>query len=76
MNLIRVGVDLAKNVFQVHGVDRGERAVWRRRLRREDWMKVLSQRVGSIEPTSSAWEAAYEDSFQTRRNAADSKNYK
>jgi len=45
MNLIRVGVDLAKNVFQVHGVDRGERAVWRRRLRREDWMKVLSERV-------------------------------
>ena len=24
MKLIRVGVDLAKNVFQVHGVDRSE----------------------------------------------------
>ncbi len=24
--LIRIGVDLAKNVFQVHGVDRRERA--------------------------------------------------
>ena len=26
MKLIRVGVDLAKNVFQVHGVDRNEKA--------------------------------------------------
>jgi len=45
MKLIRVGVDLAKNVFQVHGVDRAERTVWRRRLRREDWIKVLRERV-------------------------------
>lgn len=45
MNLIRVGVDLAKQVFQVHGVDRGERTAWRRRLRREDWIKVLSERT-------------------------------
>ena len=27
MKLIRVGVDLAKNVFQVHGVDRTEKSV-------------------------------------------------
>ncbi len=41
MKLIRVGVDLAKNVFQVHGVDRNEKAVWRRKLARESWIKVL-----------------------------------
>ena len=41
MKLIRVGVDLAKNVFQLHGVDRSERMVWRRRLRRENWIEVL-----------------------------------
>ena len=41
MKLIRVGVDLAKNVFQVHGVDRNEKAVWRRKLARETWIKVL-----------------------------------
>jgi hypothetical protein len=29
MKLSRVGVDLAKNVFQVHGVDRNEKAMWR-----------------------------------------------
>jgi len=41
MQLIRVGVDLAKSVFQVHGVDRSEKAVWRRRLSRDNWLKVL-----------------------------------
>ena len=41
MKLIRVGVDLAKSVFQVHGVDRSEKAVWRRKLSREEWLKVL-----------------------------------
>ncbi len=45
MKLIRVGVDLAKNVFQVHGVDRHEKAVWRRRLSRESWLKVLLETV-------------------------------
>ena len=41
MKLIRVGVDLAKSVFQVHGVDRNEKAVWRRRLNRDNWFKAL-----------------------------------
>lgn len=34
MKLIRVGVDLAKSVFQVHGVDRSEKAVHRVSLRK------------------------------------------
>jgi transposase len=29
MKLIRVGGDLAKNVFQLHGVDHSEKTVWR-----------------------------------------------
>ncbi len=45
MKIIRVGVDLAKNVFQMHGVDRGEKAVWRRKLGREEWMKVLLDKI-------------------------------
>lgn len=45
MKLSRVGVDLAKNVFQVHGVDRKEKAIWRRRLTRENWLKVLLETV-------------------------------
>src|SRR5258708_7589234 len=47
MKLIRVGVDLANNVFQVHGVDRKEKPLWRRRLTRENWLKVL---VETVEP--------------------------
>ena len=45
MKLIRVGVDLAKNVFQVHGVDRSEKAVWRRKLVRADWIKALLAQI-------------------------------
>ena len=45
MKIMRVGVDLAKNVFQVHGVDRTEKPVWRRRLSREKWLKVLLEKV-------------------------------
>jgi transposase len=41
MKLSRVGVDLAKNVFQLHGVDRHGRAVWRRRLTRKQWLSAL-----------------------------------
>jgi len=45
MKLSYVGVDLAKNVFQLHGVDRFGKAVWRRRLRRHQWMRVLLETV-------------------------------
>jgi transposase len=45
MKLIRVGVDLAKNVFQLHGVDRSEKTVWRRKLVRADWIKALLDRI-------------------------------
>lgn len=47
MKLSYVGVDLAKNVFQLHGVDRHGQAVWRRRLRRGQWLKVLLETVES-----------------------------
>jgi len=45
MKLIRIGVDLAKNVFQVHGVDRNEKPVWRRKLPRETWIKIALENV-------------------------------
>ena len=34
MQITTVGLDLAKNLFQVHGVDAEERVVVRRQLRR------------------------------------------
>ena len=45
MKIMRVGVDLAKNVFHVHGVDRSEQPVWRRRLTRGRWLKTLLEKV-------------------------------
>jgi len=45
MKIIRVGVDLAKNVFQMHGVDRDENPVWRRKLTRAEWLKVLLDKI-------------------------------
>ncbi len=41
MKLSRVGVDLAKNVYQLHGVDRHGKTVWKRRLRRCQWLQAL-----------------------------------
>ncbi len=41
MKLSRVGVDLAKNVYQLHGVDRFGKAILKRRLKRHQWLKVL-----------------------------------
>ena len=35
MNVTTIGIDLAKNVFQVHGIDAREKVVLRRQLRRE-----------------------------------------
>ncbi len=41
MKLSRVGIDLAKNVYQLHGVDRFGNTILKRRLKRHQWLKVL-----------------------------------
>ena len=43
MKLLRVGVDLAKNVIELHEVDPKEKPVWRYRLPRKKWRKVLCE---------------------------------
>ena len=45
MQIKRIGVDLAKNVFQIHGVDSKGQAIWRRRVNRENWIKVLMHKA-------------------------------
>ncbi len=45
MKLSRIGIDLAKNVFQLHGVDRHGKTVWKRRLPRSKWLKALSDQA-------------------------------
>ena len=53
MKLSRVGVDLAKNVFQLHGVDRSGKTVWKGRLRRGQWLQTLLDKVEQV--ARSAW---------------------
>lgn len=43
MNITRIGLDLAKQVFQVHGVDRQGKAILRRRLRREQMLAFFDK---------------------------------
>ncbi len=45
MKLMRIGVDLAKNVFQIHGVDSHEKPVWRQRLTRERWLQTMFEKI-------------------------------
>ncbi len=45
MKLKRIGIDLAKNVFQIHGVDRHEKPVWRQRLPRERWLQTVLEKI-------------------------------
>ena len=47
MKITRVGVDLAKNVFQVHGVNEHGKCVWKRRLKRAAWLRVFTETVES-----------------------------
>jgi len=42
MAIIRIGVDLAKNVFAVHGVDEAGRVALTRTVRREQLLEVLA----------------------------------
>ena len=45
MKINRVGVDLAKNIFQLHGADHKGKTVWKRRLPRGKWLAVLCDTV-------------------------------
>lgn len=53
MKLKRVGIDLAKHVFQVHGVDEGEQVVVRKRLTRGQLLRFFAQ----VAPTLVGMEA-------------------
>jgi transposase len=43
MNIETLGVDMAKNVFQLHGVDRNGRVVLKRRVMRDQLLQVMAQ---------------------------------
>ncbi|MGB9380248.1 MAG: IS110 family transposase, partial [Candidatus Binatus sp.] len=41
MQVTRIGMDIAKQIFELHGVDRRERPVLRRTVRRERLLEFL-----------------------------------
>ncbi|ATJ83421.1 IS110 family transposase [Halomonas beimenensis] len=45
MNISRVGVDIAKSVFHVHGVDRHHQVQWRGQYSRGKWLEALVRRA-------------------------------
>ena len=51
--IARIGIDTSKSVFQLHGVDEGEKIVVQRQLRRQEVLRFL----GKLEPTSIGLEA-------------------
>jgi transposase len=53
MQVVTVGLDIAKNVFQVHGIDRQGRAMLRRKVRRDQLLKLF----GGLEPCLVGMEA-------------------
>jgi transposase len=53
MTIDVLGIDLAKNVFQLHGVDRKGNAIFKRRVMRDQLLSTL----GGVEPCTIAIEA-------------------
>jgi len=45
MKLMRIGIDLAKSVFQIHCVDGHEQPVWRQRLPRDRWLQTVLEKI-------------------------------
>ena len=41
MQITTIGLDIAKNVFQVHGIDAKEKVVARKQLRRSQMIRFL-----------------------------------
>lgn len=69
MKVKRVGVDLAKTVFQVHGVDGNEQPVWQRRLSRGGWVEAVTAKLvpgGEIGMEACAGAHHWARTFQSR----------
>lgn len=62
MPTLTIGLDIAKHVFQVYGVDRSGRPVIQRKLRRADVLKFFSK----LEPSLIGIEACHGSHFWAR----------
>ena len=45
MKITGVGIDIAKSVFHVHGVDRHDKVLWQAKLKRGQWLEALCERL-------------------------------
>ena len=52
--VIRVGIDTSKTVFQLHGVNDAEQVILKKRLRRKDMVGFFAD----MPPTESPWKLA------------------
>ena len=66
MTLHLLGIDIAKNVFQLHGVGAAGRVVFRRRVMRDSLLQVIAQ----LEPCTIAIEPARERSIGSASSSA------
>ena len=66
MQVSTIGLDIAKNVFQVHGVDGGGRTVLRRKVRRDQLLTLFSE----LEPCLVGMEACATAHHWARRITA------
>ena len=51
MQITTSGLDIAKNVFQVHGIDAAEKVVIRKQLRRGQAMKFFEELENDQDPS-------------------------
>ena len=42
MSIEKLGIDIAKNVFQLHGVNRNGRVILKRRVMRDQFLQVIA----------------------------------
>ena len=47
MQITTIGLDIAKNVFQVHGINAGEKVVVRKQLRRGQVLEFAESQIRS-----------------------------
>ena len=47
MNIIRAGVDIAKSVFHIHGVDRHGQIQWQGKYSRSKWLDAICRKVST-----------------------------
>ncbi len=45
MKITRAGVDIAKSVFHVHGVNGDDQPAWQAKLKRSEWLEALCARL-------------------------------